>query len=113
MRKLNTADIFAMARIVRASGVREELRELIGRVASQGLSIQSVGIEGVLVIMETIAEKKGEAAIYAALSGPFEMPAEEIAVMELDKLLDHFEQLYRDNNLQRFFDSVSRIPGKK
>lgn len=113
MRKLNTADVFAMARIIRASGVREELREMIHRVADQGLSMESVGIEGVLVIVEAVAEKKAEHAMYEALSGPFEVAAEEIAAMELDALIDSLEQLHQENDLQRFFGFVSRILGRK
>ena len=113
MRKLNTADVFAMARIVRASGLRDDLREVILRVSEKGLSTAAVGIDGMLVVMEAVAEKKAESAIYEALAGPFEIPAADIATMELDVLLDNLKQLAEANDLKRFFDLVSRILGKK
>lgn len=113
MRKLNTADIFAMARIVRASGVREDLREVIRRVAENGMEATSVGIEGFLVILEAAAEKKAENAIYEALAGPLEIPAADIAAMELDVLLKNLKQLAEENDLKNFFGLVSRILGKK
>ena len=113
MRKLQTTDIFAMARIIRASGVRDELRVIIQNVAERGLSAAAVGIDGFLVILEAAAEKRTENAIYEALSGPFEVEAAAIATMDLDELADRFNQLVRENNLQRFFDLVSRILGKK
>lgn len=113
MRKLNTADVFAMARIVRASGIREELRALIQRVAGSDENTASVGIEGFLVIMEAMAERKAERAIYEALAGPFELTADEVAELDLDMLADHLTLLAEENNLKRFFDLVSRILGKK
>ena len=121
MRKLNTADVFAMARIVRASGVREELRNLIQRVSGDSNSgedggedsMASIGIEGFLVIMEALAERKSEHAIYETLAGPFEMTADEVAMLELDSLESKLAQLAAENNLKRFFDLVSRILGKR
>ena len=113
MRKLNTSDVFAMARIVRASGIRNEIRDLIHRVAGTDESTASVGIEGFLVIMEACAERKSERAIYEALSGPFEMTADEVALLELDELERRFSLLNEENNLKHFFDLVSRILGKK
>lgn len=112
MRKLQTTDIFAMARIIRASGVREELRQIVHSVAERGLSIESVGIDGMIALLEAAAEKRTENAIYEALAGPFEVNAASIATMELDELMDRLQQMWRENNLQRFFDLVSRILGK-
>lgn len=113
MRRIQTTDIFGAARIIRASGVREDLRTLIQNVAESGLSVESVGIDGFLLILEAAAEKKTEHAIYEVLSGPFEVEPGQIAVMELDELLERLNQLYRENDLQRFFGFVSRILGKK
>ena len=114
MRKLNTSDAFAAVRIIRASGMREELVALIKRVsASKDESpAKVVGFEGFLVVMEALGEKKAEAAVYELLAGPFEMPAEEIAVMDLDVLVDQLKELVELNNLKSFFNFVSSILGK-
>lgn len=112
MRKLQTADVFAMARIIRASGVREDLREIVYNVAQKGLTVEAVGIDGVLVVLEACAEKKTEHVIYEALAGPFEVSPEEIAAMNLDDLCAKLQQMVQDNNLQSFFGYVSRILGK-
>lgn len=113
MRKLNTTDVFAMARIIRASGIRDELRALIQRVSGSDTPVAAVGIDGFLIIMEAVAEHKAERAVYEALSGPFEMTADEVAALDLDELTELFTQLAKENNLKRFFDFVSRILGKK
>ena len=47
MRKLNTSDVFAMARGVRASGMREELRGLIKQAAETEAKVEDDGIDGV------------------------------------------------------------------
>ena len=113
MRKLNTSDVFAMARVIRASGIRGELQELIRRVAGSDTPAESVGIEGFLIIMEALAERKSETAIYEALAGPFEMDAGDIATMDLESLSERLTELVKENDLKRFFDFVLRILGKK
>lgn len=112
MRKLNTSDVFAMARVVRASGMREELRALIKRAAESGAKVEDVGIDGFLTILEALAEKKAESAIYEALSGPFEVTAQEVSVMQLDELTEKLTQLAEENDLNRFFKWLSGILGK-
>jgi hypothetical protein len=112
MRKLNTSDVFAMARIVRASGVRNELRPLIKAAAQSERPVEDVGIDGFLCILEALAEQKAENAIYAALSGPFEMTPNEVETLPLDQLVEQLKALVAENDLKHFFDCVSRILGK-
>lgn len=112
MRKLNTSDVFAMARVVRASGMREELRGLIKRAAESGAKVEDVGIDGFLTILEALAEKKAESAIYEVLSGPFEVTVQEVSVMQLDELTEKLTQLAEGNDLKRFFKWLSGILGK-
>lgn len=113
MRKLNTRDVFAAARIIRASGVRAELIALIQRAAESKTPAQEVGIDGFLLIMEGLAERKAESAIYEALAGPMECTAEEVGSMDLDVLWDKLTYLAEDGGLKRFFTYVSGILGKK
>lgn len=113
MRKLNTADVFAMARIIRASGMREELRDLIQRAAGSDSPVESIGVEGFLVIMESLAERRAETAIYEALAGPLEMSADEVSKLSLDELAERSTELAEMNDLKRFFSLASRILGKK
>lgn len=112
MRKLNTADVFAAARVIRASGVRIELRELIARAAESDTPIKSVGIEGFLVVAEALAEKKAEQALYDFLSGPLEMPSAEIPLLPIDELMAKLLELTAKVNWKDFFKSVSGIAGK-
>lgn len=112
MRKLITADVFATARIIKASGMREELKQLIKRAVNSGESAENIGIEGFLVIAEALAEKNSENAIYAALAGPFEMSAEDVAALPLDELMANLAELVQSCNVSNFFKNVSGILGK-
>ena len=65
MRKLNTSDVFAFARIVKASGMREELKKILKDVAaSEEKDLEDVGMDTILAILEALSEKQSEAAIY-------------------------------------------------
>ena len=112
MRSLITSDVFAAVRIIRASGMREELKQLIRRALESDSPAESVGIEVFLVIAEAMAEKKSEDAIYEFLAGPFEITPGEVAALPVDKLLEKLTELLKGCNLKSFFKSVSGILGK-
>lgn len=112
MRALNTADVFAAVRIIRASGMREELKQLIRRALESDSPAESVGIEGFLIIAEAMAEKKSEQAIYEFFSGPFELEPEGVAALSINQLLENITELLKGCNLKSFFKSVSGILGK-
>lgn len=112
MRKLNTSDVFALARVIRASGIRDELRPLIRRASESNAPVEDVGIDGFMTIMEALAERKAENAIYEALSGPFEVSAEDIANMPLPQMVEKLSALAQENELKSFFGYVSGILGK-
>lgn len=114
MRKLNTADVFALARIVRASGVRKDLVNLIQRLQQQDKpDLEAVGIEGMMVIMEAMAEPYAEQKIYTALSGPLEMDADDLSHLPPQEFFYLVQQLAKENDLQAFFSWVSGILGRK
>ena len=114
MRKLNTSDVFAFARIVKASGMREELKKILKDVAaSEEKDLEDVGMDTILAILEALSEKQSEAAIYKLLAGPFETTAEEVETMELPELAENLRTLSEENDLKAFFNYVSGIAGKK
>lgn len=114
MRKLNTADVFALARIVRASGVRTELIRLIQKVQHQDKpDLEAVGIEGIMVILEAMAEPGAEQKIYAALAGPLEVDAAALAQLPPQAFFHLVQELARENDLKAFFAWVSGILGRR
>lgn len=112
MRKLNTQDVFSLARIVRASAVKDQLVALIKDATSKNKSVEDIGIIGFLTIFEAMTEKNAESAIYTFLSGPFEMTPGEVAALDLSSLLQLLSRLCEENNLKDFFGWLSGILGK-
>lgn len=112
MRKLQTKDVFSTMRLIKKANMREEIKPFI-KLASQGeINIEDIGIEGILGLLETFAEKNAENAIYEVLAGPFECKPEEVASMELNTLKENLEALERENDLKVFFTSLVGLIGQ-
>lgn len=113
MRKLKTPDVFNAMRMIKKANLKEEIKPYLMMAASGEMNVEEVGIEGVLGLIETMSEQKIESAIYEVLAGPFEMTADEVAKMDLDKMIECLETLGKENNLKVFFKSLSGLIGKK
>lgn len=107
MRKLKTTDVFATMRIIKKTGMKEDLIPLIKKATAENL--EDIGIEGFLTIIEILSEKNSEKAIYEVLAGPFEMTAKEVENLELDELAKLLEQLGNENNVKNFFKALSSV----
>lgn len=107
MRKLQTKDIFQALRLIKKANLKEEIKPVLSLAAAGEMSVQDVGIEGILSIIEIFSEKKAESAIYEFLSGPFEMEPEEVEALELMELMEKLNALGEENNLSVFFTSLS------
>ena len=62
MRKLRTGDLFSVARVIKASGIREDLIEYLQKITKDA-DAERVGINTILIIIEALAEKKAERAV--------------------------------------------------
>lgn len=115
MRKLITADVFAMARIIKASGMREQLTAFVRKLAAEdkALDVEAVGYEGVLIIIEALAERKAENALYEALAPVMELTAEEVKNLPPAEFVDRVKEIAEQNDIKSFFGYVSGILGKK
>lgn len=111
MRKLKTVDVFTVLRAIKTVGLREELKPVLARAASGEMSVEDVGIDGFLSLLEMLAEKKAENALYEALAGPFEAAPEEVGDMDLEELAAGLVQIAQENNLKAFFGYVSGLLG--
>ena len=113
MRKLKTADVFAFARVIKASGVRGELTETVEKLSSaEDLNVRQVGIDTVLLIIEALAEKNSEKTLYEALAPVFEMKPAEVAELPPAEFFGGLKQISEENDLANFFGSLSGILGK-
>lgn len=112
MRKLNTADVFAALRLIRTTNLREEIKPLLKAAAAEEMSVEDVGIDGILTLIEAFSERQAEEALYNVLAGPFEVKPEEVAAMGLGELAEKLRALAEENDLKSFFGYVSGVLGK-
>lgn len=92
MRKANIEDMFKIGRLVTKLGIKEQIFE-----AQKGKEIdnfEEIGFDLVYMIFEKVVSKEVENEIYDVLSGPFEMPKEDIRKLSLSKLLEHFTSVF-------------------
>ena len=115
MRKLITSDVFAMARIIKASGMREQLTAFVRKLAAEdkALDVESVGYEGVLIIIEALAERKAENALYDALAPIMELTPEEVRNLPPSDFIGLVKEIGEQNDIKSFFGYVSGILSKK
>lgn len=115
MRKLITADVFAFARVIKASGMREQLTAYVRKLAEQDkeLDVEAVGYEGILVMIEALAERKAEAALYEALAAVAEITPEDVRNLSPAEFFRLFKEIAEENDVEAFFGYVSDILGKK
>jgi hypothetical protein len=113
MRKLKTIDVFAFARVLGSSGIREDVTAFIQKLALQGeTDTERIGIETVLMIMEALAAKKCESAIYEALGPIFEMDPKQVGELPPAEFFAGLKEIAEENDLKSFFGSVSSLLGK-
>lgn len=114
MRKIITADVFAFARVIKASGMREQLTAFIRKLAAQDkeLDVEAVGYEGLLVMIEALAERKAENALYEALGSIAGMKPSDIQNLPPAEFFKLFKDISEENDIKAFFGYVSGILGK-
>jgi phosphoenolpyruvate synthase/pyruvate phosphate dikinase len=113
MRSLKTSDLFSFARVIKASGVREELTDYIQRLSKQdNTDVSKIGFNTMLMIMEALSDKKAEKAIYEALAPVFEMTVDQIQDLPPKDLFDLLKQMAEEDDLANFMGSVFGTLGK-
>lgn len=109
MKKLKTSDLFAALRVVSAAGLRTELKPILVK-ASKGekVDVGDIGVDAALAIMEGAAKTGTERALYEFLSKPWEVPADEIAELDIKAFIGKFKEMAEVNDLGAFFGELAR-----
>lgn len=110
MRKLITADAFALARFMKTAELKNELKPIFDKFkGDDNADVEEAGIEALLTLMDVVGEKKVEKAFYELLASPFEMTAQEVENLELEQLINNFVELVKNNSLTSFFNLAGRL----
>ena len=119
MRKLVSKDLFAALRVVKEVGVKDQLKEMadvITQAKESGEDLEKkqreLGVELILGVLANCGTERAERAFFAFLSGPLEIPEEELREMDLlefGELVKTFIDSIDREAWRSFFDSLSDL----
>lgn len=119
MRNLKSTDLFAALRIVKAVGVKEEMKQFAkaltdGRVTAK--TQQEIGTEFLIGLLSNCGTEEAEKAFFAFLSAPMEVPVTELRDMDLDVFMDKIKEFVASIDVEHwksFFSSLADLMKKQ
>lgn len=110
MKKLTGKHVFAMAKIIKAANLKDELGEVIAKAQEGEMSTEKAGIEGMMAVITACGDDNVENRVYELLDDVFEAKT---ADMSLEMIAVNFKQLAKENNLMSFFKSAGLLKTQK
>lgn len=113
MRKIQTQDVFKLARIIKSADLKNEISNAIeqinaGSKKDKNLS-EKVGVRVFLTIVEGCADVKTEEQIYELIGGIAEIPASDIKTQSLDATIELIKKIASENNMVNFFSTAGTL----
>lgn len=110
MRKLNLTDVFRFSRLVKTSGMKDLVSEILHRTsevkakdAVSDTDLYAVGIDAFMFILDVAAQKNVESDVYNFLAPVWEMTADEVANLSLEKVAENLRKMFAENDFAAFF----------
>lgn len=108
MRKLNTSDVFSLARLIKEIGIKEDIKKLSTSV-NENTDVKEAGFDLIFTVIEKFAEKNSEPALYNFLSGPLEIDPEEVGKVELFTLVENILEIADIEKWKAFLKLAVRL----
>lgn len=115
MRQLKSTDLFAGLRVVKAIGVKEEMKEFARALADGVVTAKTqreMGVELMLGILANCGNKDAETAFFEFLSAPMEVPVDVLRDMDLMEFAEKIKEFvgYIDMEAWKaFFTSLADL----
>ena len=113
MRKIQTQDVFKLARIIKNADLRAEISNAIEQINAGGKKdknlSEKVGIRVFLTIVEGCSDAKTEDMIYELIGGIAEIPADEIKTQSLEATISIIKKIASENNMVNFFSTAGTL----
>lgn len=132
MRKLGLKDAFALARIIKIAGIRDEIvsfgyevreRQKVAEAAKNEnggksetvleLSAERAGFEFIITIITSIADERAEQLFYKLYADiKQDVTPEEVSLYDFETIKTDVSELVKKNDLKSFFRSASALMSK-
>ena len=119
MRALKSTDLFAALRVVKEIGVKDEMKQFAATVADGRMSEKTqreLGAELIFGLLANCGTEAAEKAFFAFLSGPLEVPVQELRDMDLDIFADMIKDFVASVDIEHwrsFFTSLAGLIRKQ
>lgn len=112
MRKINTGDVFKMARLLRKGNVAETVRKAYIDGKKEGADSEEIGMNAIFDILCSCTDPSIEDQFCDLLAGICEKKKEEISNQSLETTVNDMKRICEENNIVNFFRSASALSGK-
>lgn len=110
MKKLETTDVFAFARLLVDTGIKDELKKLLASKDDiKDLTAESLGFDIIFLIVEKASTKASEKAIYEFVGNLLEMDPEEVAHLDPTDFIEKVSDIATSEQWKSFFTSVVKL----
>lgn len=113
MRKLKTKDIFPFCRLVKALGIRDEIKSIAARANNindaKALAAAQFGsgFDLIFNLFERAASADCEDAVYSLIASLLDVTMDEAKDVEIDALTDVLKEIVDGNSFLGFFKSAA------
>lgn len=111
MRRIETRDVFACARLIKKANVKEELMLIAEKAKEGNVNNRELGVELVFGVLGGLSEIGAEKSAYEFLSGPLEMDADEIAKLKPLDLITLLKELGKTEDKDGWKDFFQLLQG--
>lgn len=112
MRKLNTGDVFKMARILKQGDVVDIIRKAYEDGRKEGADAEAMGMDVALGILCSCTNAGIENQFYELMSGICEKKPEDIQNQSLESTVEDITRIFRENNVANFLKSAAKLSEK-
>lgn len=118
MRKINTSDVFKMARIIKAAGAKEIIAEffeegknkpVVNEKEDMSEQQEKMGFEVFMAIFEVCSTEKIEKMLYELIGGITEKEPDVIASQPLEIMVADIKTIVAKNNIAAFFKQAGQL----
>lgn len=110
MRKLNLTDVFRFSRLVKTSGMKDLVANILHKAAEvksketiNDSDLYAIGIDAFMSIVDVAAQKGVESSVYEFLAPVWEMTPDEVANLSLEAVVENLRKMFAENDFSTFF----------
>lgn len=109
MRKINTADVFKMGRLMKNANLMESIKRAYADGKRIDANTEEVGMNAIMDIIGSCCDAGTEKNFYELLAGISEKKAEDIADQSLETTIADIKKICEENDIVNFLRSASRL----